>query len=146
MCMYVKQCFVLYFQSRPSGTAAWFCEQCNSLKHEEQRGHFYINHQPKFEVLQCDVCLHQDVVIDDFVDHMFNVHNVTVTSGEQSRVYLHTVPPFARLSYCSTCGVRNSSNIIMRRLISSHNSAHSTTTTTAPATELDGLTELGTSS
>ena len=112
MCMYVKQCFVLYFQSRPSGTAAWFCEQCNSLKHEEQRGHFYINHQPKFEVLQCDVCLHQDVVIDDFVDHMFNVHNVTVTSGEQSRVYLHTVPPFARLSYCSTCGVRNSSNIV----------------------------------
>ena len=132
MYMYVKQCFVLCLQSRPTGIAAWFCEQCNALKHEQQRGHYYINHATKSEVLQCDVCLHQDVVIDDFIDHMYRIHAVQVTSGEQARSYLHSVPPFTRLSYCSTCGVRNSSNIVMRRHINSHRSSNPTTTA-APA-------------
>ena len=105
--MYVKQCFVLCLQSRPTGTTAWFCEQCNALKHEQQRGHYYINHSTKSEV-QCDVCLHQDIVIDDFIDHMFSMHDVQVTSGIR-RLRSH-VSPIARRAaggtvVTSLCGV-----------------------------------------
>jgi len=76
---------------------------------EKADGHHKLRHVAKDKALECDHCGHQDVVIDDFCDHLSAKHDVAVDLDFETAGYTVATPRFTRLSYCHTCGWRNSS-------------------------------------
>ena len=73
-------------------------------------------------MLKFDACDHEDVICDDFADHMSKKHQVLLDSMEEIRAFTRTVGAFRKLNYCQNCGWRNSSSHAMRQ----HKATHST--------------------
>ena len=86
--------------------APWECDVCGVV-HEEPNGHNYIKHDVKVHVLQCQMCSYQDVVVDDFIAHVYRSHCVQIHTRDDAMQLIVAVPPFTRLCYCPLCGLRN---------------------------------------
>ena len=87
--------------------------------------------------MQCDTCLHQDIVIDDFIVHMEEKHNRRISTSDAAKHLVQDQQPFTRLCYCSKCGIRHCSNIMIRMHFArehAENSSTPTATTTVTAT------------
>ena len=74
-------------------------------------------------MLKCDTCEHEDVICDDFADHMSKKHQVLLNSMEEIRGFTRTVGAFRKLNYCHNCGWRNSSSNAMRQHKATHTTA-----------------------
>ena len=85
-------------------------------------------------MLQCDVCQHEDVICDDFADHMSKKHQVLLESMEAIRAFTRTVGAFRKLNYCHNCGWRHSSSHTMREHKATHTTAGIIPATSAPPT------------
>lgn len=107
---------LLWFQSKPRGLAtSWRCTQCGFDVWEEPTQHCSLRHDWKTAVLQCDICEHQDVICDDFRDHMKIKHQVDVgTDGQINKFIRRGVGAFKKLLFCRECCWRNSSESKLR--------------------------------
>ena len=77
-------------------------------------GHDFLYHELKTEYLQCDACHYQDIVVDDFIEHVRRKHNRRLSTGDAMRHLERNRQSFVRLSYCFMCGIRHRSDIWIR--------------------------------
>ena len=82
-------------QGRPRRLPApWHFPACAFLVWKSRAIHDSLRHALKTAVLQCDVCQHEDVICDDFADHMSKKHQVFLDSVEATRAFTRTVSAF----------------------------------------------------
>ena len=62
----------------------------------------------------CPTCGHEDMICDDFAQHMGTKHAVQLRSNDEIRAYIKSVGAFRKLSFCFECQWRNSSDSLMR--------------------------------
>ena len=111
-------------QGRPRRLPApWDCPTCAFSVWEPRAIHDSLRHAWKTAVLKCDTCEHEDVICDDFADHMSKKHQVLLNSMEEIRGFTRTVGAFRKLNYCHNCGWRNSSSHAMRQHKETHTTA-----------------------
>ena len=99
--------------------------------------HDSLRHAWKTAVLKCDACGHEDVICDDFADHMSKKQQMLLESMEDIRAFTRTVSAFRKLNYCHNCGWRHSSSHAMREHKATHTTAeiiHATPATSAKPT------------
>ena len=60
--------------------ASWDCPACAFPVWQQRAIHDSLRHAWKTGLLQCDVCQHEDVICNDFADHMSQKHQFMLTS------------------------------------------------------------------
>ena len=60
--------------------ASWDCPACAFPVWQQRAIHDSLRHAWKTGLLQCDVCQHEDVICNDFADHVSQKHQFMLTS------------------------------------------------------------------
>lgn len=128
----------MWFQSKPKGVAAsWECGKCGFDVWEEPTQHRTLRHDWKTALLECRHCAHQDIICDDFRDHLKIQHDVDTNIETDAKLiedYWREVGTFKKLLFCRECWWRNSSETKMREhKRKQHQPASKARPTTSPA-------------
>ena len=92
----------------------FYCSYCRRNVVDDREFHAWFRHATKKEVYECFFCEHEDVIADDFEEHLRVAHRFFLASKQQLAVFLnHNAVPFTQLAFCDKCRMRCSDTRVM---------------------------------
>ena len=105
-----------YVDVRRNGLLAreFDCRRCKRRVVDDPVYHAWFRHEAKTKVYECFFCEHEDVIGEDFKDHLKLAHRVFLSKASLLETFLnHNAVLFVSLHFCDKCQIRASDLRVM---------------------------------